>query len=282
MEIFFADDSIQQTCYRESLGVLIGVGGILVEEAAVRPLADAMDAIAKAFGLPKGEEFKWSPRKGSWIREHLHDLRGECYGQVLEAAHSHRVKAIIICNDTARTADSKEAAYQRCLDYLFERLSMNLENREAHAIMVADRPGGGKVQEDEFLAYFLQRVRDGTDYVPPDRLLLNVLTTPSEMIRHLQLADLVTGITTAIVAGLDKYAGPLFPLVQRLFITNRPGGIAGTGLKIAPDSTRGDSLVNLYHWVLGERFLHKGGGAVAYRLPAGGYPFEKDGFVAFK
>lgn len=281
MEIFFADDSIQRACKRESLGALIGVGGILVEESEIRPLADALDGIAESFGLPRGEEFKWSPQRGSWIRDNLRDHRGKCYGLVLEAAHTHRVKAIVICNDTSRTADNKDQAYQRCLDYLFERLSMNLEDRNAHAIMVADRPGGGKVQEDEFLSYFLRRVREGTSYVLPNRLLLNVLTTPSEMIRHLQLADLVTGVTTAMVAGFDTYARPLFPLVRRLFITNRPGGIAGTGLKIAPDSTRGDSLVNLYHWVLQEDFLHKGGGAVAYKLPARGFPFEKNGFVAF-
>jgi hypothetical protein len=147
--------------------------------------------------------------------------------------------------------------------------------------MVADRPGGGKIQEDEFLSYFLKRVKEGTQYVLPNRLLLNVLTTPSDMVRHLQLADLVAGITTAMVAGHETYAGPLFPLVKRLLITNRPGGIAGTGLKIAPDSARDDSLVNLYHWVLQERLLHKGGGAMAYRLPTPGLPFEKNGLVAF-
>jgi hypothetical protein len=278
MEIFFADDSIQQTCKRESLGVLIGIGGILVSESALRPLADRMDSIANSFGFPRGEEFKWSPKRGSWIWDNLREPRSECYAQVLEAAHALGARGIVVCNDTGRTTDSKDAAYQRCLDYLFERLSMNLEDRKAHAIIVADRPGGGKIQEQEFLAYFLRRFREGTSYVPPNRLLLNVLTTPSEMVRHLQLADLVTGITTAMVAGSETYARPLFHLVQRLLITNRPGGIAGTGLKIAPDSTREDSLVNLYHWVLGEKLLHKGGGAMAYRLPAHGYAFQKDGF----
>src|SRR5438874_12615656 len=100
------------------------------------------------------------------------------------------------------------------------------------------------------------------------------------MARHLQLADIVTGVTTAMVAGLETYAGPLFPYVKQLFIKNRPGGIAGTGLKIAPDSPRQDSLVNLYHWVLQENFLHKGGGARAYPLPISGLPFFKSGFDA--
>jgi hypothetical protein len=280
VDIFFADDSIQKDCKRERMGPLIGVGGVLIEEGEIRPLADAIDMIAAAFGIPKGEEFKWSPKRGSWIRDNLRDNRTECYREVLEAAYAHRAKAIVICNDTARTNDGTGEAFQRCLDYLFERLSMNLEDREAHALMVADRPGGGKIQEDEFLAYFLKRVQEGTQYVLPNRLLLNVLTTPSHMVRHLQLADLVTGITTAMVAGLETYAGPLFPYVKHLFITNRPGGIAGTGLKIAPDSARGDSLVNLYHWVLQERLLHKGGGARAYPLPDPAFAFAADGLAA--
>jgi Protein of unknown function (DUF3800) len=279
VEIFFADDSIQKVCKRERMGPLVGVGGVLVEEAEIRPLADAIDNIAAAFGIPKEEEIKWSPNRGSWIRGNLLDNRTECYRQVLEAAYAHRAKAIVICNDTARTRDSAGEAFKRCLDYLFERLSMNLEDRERHALIVADRPGGGKIQEDEFLAYFLSRVEEGTQYVLPNRLLLNVLTTPSHMVRHLQIADLVTGITTAMVAGLETYAGPLFPFVKNLFIANRPGGIAGTGLKIAPDSPRGNSLVNLYHWVLQEHLLHKGGGARAYPLPDPGFPFATNGLL---
>jgi hypothetical protein len=56
------------------MGKVIGVGGILVEEGALRSLSDAVDAIAHAFGVPRGEELKWSPR-GSWIRGNLHGDR---------------------------------------------------------------------------------------------------------------------------------------------------------------------------------------------------------------
>jgi hypothetical protein len=277
MEIFFADDSAQRTCSRGDMGPLISVGGILIDEQAIQPLAVALDGIAASFGLPRGEEFKWSPNRGSWIRENLHERRMDCYRELLETAATHRAKAIVICNDTARTGDDPGRAFERCLDYLFERLSMNLEDRGAYALMVADRPGGGKRQEDNFLAYFLKRVREGTEYVLPTRILLNVLTTPSDMVRHLQLADVVTGITTAVVAGFDTYAAPLFPYVKRLLITNRPGGVAGTGLKIVPDSPRANTLVNLYRWVLDEKLLHKGGGARAYVLPVAEFPFYKNG-----
>jgi hypothetical protein len=107
---------------------------------------------------------------------------------------------------------------------------MNLEDRGSSAIIVADKPGGGKEQETEFLTNFVERIQKGTAYVLPNWILLNVLTTPSHLVRHLQLADLVTGITTAMVAGNDKYARAIFPSVQNLFIKNRPGGVGAPGV----------------------------------------------------
>ena len=47
--------------------------------------------------------------------------------------------------------------------------------------MVAKRPGSGKALEDRFLSYFLNHVQEGTECVLPNRLPLNVLTTPSEL-----------------------------------------------------------------------------------------------------
>lgn len=263
MDIFFADDSTQKS-RREMMGSVISLGGVLVTEEALRPLTAAIDKIANEFHIPNGVELKWSPKKNSWIYENLHsNKREQCYRQVLETAVAHHVKAIVICWDTGHGNKKPADAFDTCVDYLFERLSVNLAKRETTAIVVADRPGGGKSQEDEFLRSFVERFERGTDYVVPDHVLLNVLTTPSHLVRHLQLADLVTGITTAMVCAMDQFAGPLFPIVQEMFITNTAGGIAGTGLKVAPNG-----LENLYHWVLKEGFLHKGGGALSYKLPS--------------
>ncbi len=248
---------------------VIGFGGVLIEEQALRPLAAAIDQIAKAFEIPDGDELKWSPKKGTWVYENLHgSVREQCYKQILTAGVEHGVKAIVICWNTGHGLKGPADAFNTCVGYLFERLSVNLEQRNTAAIVVADRPGGGKDQEEEFLSNFVERVQNGTDYVVPDRVLLNVLTTPSHLVRHLQLADLVTGITTAMVSAMDDYAGPLFPLVQKMFITNNMGGVAGTGLKVAPNG-----LENLYHWVLNENLFHKGGGAISYRLPSSNLPF---------
>lgn len=102
----------------------------------------------------------------------------------------------------------------------------------------------------------------GSDYMPPTRIPLNVVTTPSHLVRPLQVADLVVGITTAMVGGATKYAGPLFPLVGQMMIRNAKDYIGGTGLKVFPDE-----LWNLYHWVLGEDTYGRVGLNSGYTLP---------------
>jgi hypothetical protein len=74
-----------------------------------------------------------------------------------------------------------------------------------------------------------------------------------------------------MVCGAGEYAGALFPFVKPLLIRNKMDHIGGTGLKVFPDD-----LVNLYHWVLQENFLHRGGGAVAYRLPSPKIAYASD------
>lgn len=268
MEVFFLDDSAQKGA-REGMGTVVAAGGVLIDERALRPLSIKIDAIAESFGVPPQEELKWSPKKGSWLHGNLHgDARTECYRQVLAAAAESDARAIVVCWDTNRTSLKGADAFAKCVKYVFERMTVHLTKRNAHAIVVADRPGGGKDQEEQFLTDFLEHFQNGTDYVDPDRILMNVLTTPSHLVRHLQLADLVTGITTAMVSGQTKYASDLFPAVQKLLIRNHADGIAATGLKLMPNE-----LVNVYHWVLGESLLHKGGGAISYRLPDRGFPY---------
>jgi hypothetical protein len=263
MDVFFADDSSQRG-RRERMGQVVSIGGVFVEESALRPLASVIDTIAAAAGIPPGTEIKWSPRKDTWIYDNLHgDARRRCYASFLEAAVNHGVRAIVVCWDTGRTTLVGKDAFARCVGFLFERVVTHLTANERQAIIVADRPSGGHREDTAFLQEFLDLVENGTQHVDPDRVLLNVLTTPSHLLRHLQLADLVTGIATAMVCGTYEYAGPLFPLVNQLLIKNKMDHVGGTGLKVFPDD-----LVNLYHWVLGERFLHRGGGAVAYPLPS--------------
>ena len=245
-----------------------------MEDSALRPLNTRIDEIASEFGIPKGDELKWSPRKGTWIHSNLHaEARTECYSQVLQAAIEHEVRAIVICWDTGQTTLKGEKAFNKCVDYLFERMAVHLEKRDTTAILVADRPGGGKDQEEQFLSDFVTRVQNGTEHVVPDRILMNVLTTPSNLVRHLQLADLVTGITTAMVCGQYKYAAPLFDSIRSILIQNHFGSIGGTGLKLFPDQ-----LINIYHHVLKENTFWRVGAGMGVTLPYPKYPYEHDEF----
>jgi len=273
MDIFFADDSTQKSA-REGMGTVVAIGGVFVEESALRPLSTRIDEIAKEFGIPKEDELKWSPRKGTWIHSNLHaDARTACYLKVLQAALEHNVRAIVICWDTGQTTLKGEKAFSKCVDYLFERIAVHLEKRDTTAILVADRPGGGKDQEEQFLSDFVTRVQNGTEHVVPDRILMNVLTTPSNLVRHLQLADLVTGITTAMVCGQYKYASPLFDSVRSILIQNHLGTIGGSGLKLFPDQ-----LLNIYHHILKEKTFWRVGAGMGVILPYPKFPYESDEF----
>ena len=98
---------------------------------------------------------------------------------------------------------------------------------------------------------------------------LNMLTAPSRMIRHLQLADLVVSITTAMFAGQIRWASQYFDLVKSMFLKNSLGYIGGTGVKVYPNQ-----LINLYHWSLGENQFSKAGIGLAWPSPSNKLPFH--------
>jgi hypothetical protein len=145
----------------------------------------------------------------------------------------------------------------------FERMSVYLEKADRLGLIVADRPGGGPKEERSFLEDALPTIQTGTRWVSAKQVPLNVLTTRSHLVRHLQLADLVVGVTPAMVAGATKYAEPLFPLIKSLLMKNSDGHVGGTGLKLFPDE-----LINLYHWVIGESGYSKVGEGLVLTLPS--------------
>ena len=106
---------------------------------------------------------------------------------------------------------------------------------------------------------------------------LRPLTTPSNFLRQLQLADLAVGITTAMVCGNAKFAGPLFPIIQQMLIVGNGGRIGGSGLKIGPGG--GNGFENLYHWILGETSMIRGAGATGMRIPEPTWPYGKNPLI---
>lgn len=254
------------------MGKLLAFGGILVEPAKLRQLSKAIDEIASGFGIPPGEEIKWSPRKGSWIHENLKDeARKQCYSAILTTAADAGCKVIVVACDFEMRNLKPEWGFERCVTYTLERVATHLAIQQSEAVIIADRPSGGHKEADQFLAGFVDQLNDSHNHMVAESFSLNMLTAPSHMVRHLQVADLVVSITSAMLAGQTKWASHYFELIKPMFVRNALGYIGGTGLKVYPDK-----LINLYHWVLGEAHFSKAGMLAAWPLPRPNLLFATD------
>ena len=149
---------------------------------------------------------------------------------------------------------------------------MCLEDRNSLGLMICDRPGGDKREEEALLSAVLSTIQAGTDFVPPSQVPINILTTRSHLVVELQVADLVTGVTTAMIGGDTGYAEPLFEEVRPMFHRNAAGYAGGAGLKLYPNE-----LLNLHHWVGKEDRFVKVAMNSAWTLPHPGWPFALDG-----
>lgn len=266
MWLVFVDDT-KQKGLRSGMGSLLSLGAVAFPEEQVARYADRAAEIYREHNAPADAELKWSPRKGSWFKSDagaacLTDLRQE----LLAAAKDCDCRAVVVAFDLGRTSIQGTRAEQDVLKYLFERIVMMLG--DDRGVVICDKPGGGHKAEDNWIAGTLDLTNFGTNYVKADAVVLPILTAPSHHHPHLQLADLVAGSMTAAVAGI-RFGLELVPHVKPLLHTNTSGAIAGTGLKLFPDT-----IVNVYHWVLGADSYMRG--SSGYALPRAFQPYEKD------
>lgn len=269
MHFFFADDSASKSS-RKGMGKIVAFGGVLLEASNLKPLSKSIDEIAARYGLPPGEEIKWSPRKGSWVYENLKDeARLACYSEILSAAAENKCRAVVVACDYEMRNLKPEWGFERCVTYALERVSTHVTNLKSEAVIIADRPSGGHKEADQFLGAFIEHLESNHNHMLESSFALNMLNAPSHMVRHLQVADLVVAITTAMVSGQVKWALQYFELVKPMFLTNSLGYIGGTGLKVYPDQ-----LINLYHWVLGEAHFAKASVMAGWPLPRPKLLFE--------
>jgi hypothetical protein len=271
MHLFFGDDSVRKGV-REGMGMLVAFGGVLIEDDALRPFQLKVAEIRKKYGVPANEEFKWSPNRRSWIYRNLHgERRQDCYRSILVGAREVHATAFVVCFDRGRRPDVEQVALRKCIDWCFERVTMCLQDRGQLGLLVFDRPGGGRSDEDTLLASVLATIEQGTEFVSPTQVPLNILTTSSHLVAELQLADLVTGITTAMIAGDTGYAAPLFEEIIPLFHRNAVGLVGGAGLKLYPNE-----LLNLHYWVGGERSFARVAVNDGWSLPYHSWPYSLD------
>jgi hypothetical protein len=256
LDLIVFDDSKRagNSVPRPGMGSLVAVGGMYVPSDSVRSLAVTLEQFCEEYGFPDDEEFKWSPGRGSWMRENLSGAtRTEFLVDCLEAATAHAVQACVVVEDARhRTAAGRGDDHELDAVRLFiERCQGHLEGTETEAILLADHPSGGRPAEAEFAAACLRTLRKGTRYVHPTRVAL-VVTEDSKNTRLLQLADLIVGCTLAYVAGETRYSPRLFEgHIHGLLRRSEDGRIGGFGLKLHSDRV----YRNLYHWLLGDKSL---------------------------
>jgi hypothetical protein len=252
VHFFFADDAKQGKPTRERMGSLVAIGGIVVPGDRLQSLEQEISRACDAAGFPPGEEFKWSPRRDQWMYANLvEDARRDFFREVLRLAADHGAEALVVIDDTSYgKAISDAPNHETDVTRMFlERADNYLRWTRVndHGVVIADRPGGGRLEEDKFLLDCLEMLQVGTKYVKPERIALPVLSVRSDLVRLAQLADVVTGCTLSRVAGEAQYAPPVFEGIKPLLLKTG-GRVGGVGLKIHPDLI----YVNLYHWVLGD------------------------------
>lgn len=262
MDVFFLDDSESNAPSRPGMRPMVAAGGVHVPSESLGALENDIEALCVACGFPEGEEFKWSPDKELWMRQHLiDDHRSTFFREVVNLAREHDVHAIVAMVDV--TATSAIHAGSPSLDATFlllERANSLLTGQGRDALVIADEPGGGSLARKAFVAECVRTLRRGTKFVPMDRLHL-LVAADSKHTRLIQLADLVTGCVCAYVSGEARYSPATFELIKPILRRSTRGHVGGTGLKIHPDIR----YVNLYHWLLGDDYYVRGN--VGHRFP---------------
>lgn len=272
MHVAYVDDT-KQRGRRRGMGQLVALGAAIFDEDQIQPFAQAFRALYDEFEVPYEVELKWSnsQRSNWWAEsEERKAKQTPMRERVLQLAQDHDVRVVVVVWDEGggvATAGG-DGPEDGVIKFMFERVSAQLENAHHRGIIVFDKPGGDHRDEANWLTGRAEMVRLGTEYVKPNAIVTQILTAPSHLHPHLQLADLIAGSVTAAVAGV-QHGLDLIPLIKPMMCINFWSNIGGTGLKLYPDK-----LNNLHYWVLGETEFSRRGGAVA--LPYDAWRYATD------
>ncbi len=268
MYLVFVDDSQQRRDLpREGLEDLVALGAVIIHESQMLEYTAKVESLRSRLGVPDEEEYKWKPRKSSFLADAGGELVNELTRGMLEIAAECGVKTVVAAWDRGRTNWDKPESESVCRKMLFERIERHLDGEDEFGVVICDEPGGGPRQVTSFLAECRSLLREGTEYVKQRRILLPFMTAPSEHAAPLQLADLVTAATTAALAGHPRGLR-LLDLLRPLMRRNYWNQAGGYGLLLWPPP-----LVGLYYWVAGD---------TSYRnrpLEPQGLPFVSSGNV---
>jgi hypothetical protein len=239
VNILFIDDTIQ--------GNYVGIGGVIFHDDYLKSLSSFFNQKKASHCIPPEEEIKWSSPKNSWIAK---NLTGEdrilAYSDILSLVKSFRGSLIVaVVHSDASKQNLREAKW-RCIEFVTERFQFYLQAREdGKGLIIADFPASGK-EEKQLLEDYYEFLEEGTAYVKPSNIVMNLLTTESHLNPSLQLADLVVGITTGMCSPRRKRALPYWDVVKRNFHRNQNGEVMGCGLKVFPNEIVGEIHATLF------------------------------------
>ncbi len=273
MFIFFADDSSRKVTSLPDMGTLIGIGGVFVEAKQLKELSIKIDEICSSYGFPANEPFKWSPGRELWMRDNLKlDKRRDFFLEVIGTAEALKAGAIVVIEDTTRRKATVAVTSELDVTNLFfERVNWKLSKLGDEGILIVDRPGGGRSDEDRFLYQCLDTLRQGTGYVNMEHIILHACC-PSKLTRLLQLSDVIISCSIAAASGEREYAPPVFEKIKCI-LCKESDRIGGVGFKMHPDFC----YVNLYHWLLGDSHYSKSNSWV--QLPLESRPYRENPYL---
>jgi hypothetical protein len=273
-DLVFVDDSRHRTPSRPGMRSFVSVGALSIPSYRARQAANDIESVCKSYEFPEGEEFKWSPGRKLWMHSAVRaERRHAFFVDVIRILAAHEaVVAVVIVDEIAARASDGATPEEDAVTMLLERVEHLCNQHDSQCLVLADRPGGGRREEDEFLADCLEVLTTGTTFVLPENIVHNVVSTSSHLSRLLQAADLVTGIVAARVAGEREFSPPLFELVLPLFYRDGTR-VGGYGLKIHAALR----YCNLYHWLCGDDTFWQR--MVGHGLPRPGFIYSKSEWI---
>lgn len=272
MRFIFLDDSQQSAPSRKGMSGLVGIGGIGIAADKIHGLERQLRSLCEKAGFSPLEPFKWSPGKELWMRKNLvSEARRDFFIEGLRFARDAGATAMVAisdksCRPATKTAKTTE---EDVTNLALERIQHYLSRQGTHGLVITDRPSGARYDEGHFLMRCLDTLQKGAGYVVPDRVCINVVSSPSKYIRLLQLADIVVSCSLAYIGGEYTHSPAVFEGSIRPLLYSDGNRIGGLGLKLHPEFR----YVNLHHWLLKD--THHWRFNVGYPLPMKDFPYAK-------
>ncbi|MFT7542722.1 MAG: hypothetical protein ACI9K5_003702, partial [Gammaproteobacteria bacterium] len=257
---------------RIALRPLVGTGGFSVDSSELNSLEASLDSVSKDAGIPGRQEFKWSPGRNLWMRDGLvGDDRVRFFERIIATLADHGASATVVASETDCAQATDASSPELDVTTLFlERAHNQLLSEATSGVVIVDRPGGGRKDEDKFLSDCVTAAECTSTYVRPQSFAVNVLCGSSDHVRCLQAADVIASCSLAFIAGESQFSPGVFAAIRPLLRRNSLGFVGGTGLKLHPDMR----LMNLYHWVAGDESYARGMSGIS--LPSLAYNYYED------